>query len=72
MSAITDYVGSGMVSKKERDNLRTGKERRLDMQRHHDGMIKENANERAKKWFNRRPYSIRGDVTNGPKHKERK
>ena len=51
-----------MAGKKERDNLRTGKERRLDMQQHHDEMIKRSTNERAKKWFKRPAYSIRGDT----------
>jgi hypothetical protein len=51
-----------MAGKKERDNLRTGKERRLDMQQHHDEMIKRSTNERAKEWFNRPAYSIRGDT----------
>lgn len=52
-----------MANEKERDNLRTGKERRLDMQQHHDEMIKRSTNERAKKWFNRPAYSIRGDTS---------
>lgn len=43
--------------------MRTGKERRLDMESHHDEMIKHNMNERAKKWFNRPAYSIRGDTS---------
>lgn len=42
--------------------MRKGKERRLDMQQHHDEMIKRSTNERAKKWFNRPAYSIRGDT----------
>ena len=52
-----------MAGKKERDNLRTGKERRLEMERHHDGMIKEKPSERAKRWFQRPAYSIRGDTS---------
>ena len=32
------------------------------MESHHDDMIKHNMNERAKKWFNRPAYSIRGDT----------
>ena len=60
-----------MAGKKERDNLRTGKERRLDMQQHHDEMIKRSTNERAKKWFNRPAYSIRGDTIGTSKNRER-
>ena len=51
--------------------MRTGKERRLDMESHHDEMIKHNMNERAKKWFNRPAYSIRGDTIGTSKKRER-
>lgn len=50
--------------------MRTGKERRLDMESHHDEMIKEKPSERAKRWFKRPAYSIRGD-TSGQKRKDR-
>ena len=67
MNTITSNVNSGMVSKKGRDNLRTGKERHLDMESHHDEMIKEKPSKAAVECFKRKPYSIRGD-TNGQRN----
>ena len=71
MNAITVNESTRMVNEKGRDNLRTGKERRLDMESHHDEMIKRSTNERAKKWFNRPAYSIRGDAIGNFKNGER-
>lgn len=72
MNAITVNDSTRMVNAKGCDNLRTGKERRLDMELHHDEMIHKKPSKAAVECFKRKPYSIRGDVTNGPKHKERK
>lgn len=62
MNAITVDDSTRMVNTKGRDNLRTGKERRLDMESHHDEMIKEKPSKAAVECFKRKPYSIRGDT----------
>lgn len=66
MSAITYYVGIGMVIEKERDNLkhkRTRKELQIDTEHQYEQMESKTPSERAKKWFDRKPYSIRGDTS---------
>lgn len=42
--------------------LKVSKEQRLNSDSHHDQMISEKPSERAKRWFRRPAYSIRGDT----------
>lgn len=55
-----------MVIEKERDNLkhkRTRKELQIDTEHQYEQMESKTPSERAKRWFQRPAYSIRGDTS---------
>lgn len=55
-----------MAGKKERDNLkhkRTRKEQQIDTEHLYEQMESKTPSERAKRWFQRPAYSIRGDTS---------
>lgn len=61
-----------MVAKKERDNLkhkRTRKEQQIDTEHLYEQMESKTPSERAKRWFQRPAYSIRGDTSGQAKIK---
>lgn len=62
-----------MVSKKGCDDLkhkRTRKEQQIDTEHQYEQMESKTPSERARRWFQRPAYSIRGD-TSGQKCKDR-
>ena len=51
--------------------MKVSKEQRLNSDSHHDQMISEKPSERAKRWFRRLAYSIRGEAVGNFKNGER-
>ena len=72
MNAVSSDYSIGMVSEKERDNLkhkRTRKEQQIDTEHQYEQMESKTPSERARRWFQRPAYSIRGDTSGQAKIK---
>lgn len=57
------------AGQKEGDKLSISKEQQLDKETHRNAMSEMKSSKKAKQWFNRKPYSIKGSDTNATNRK---